>query len=101
MANLLINYIIISCIFNLVYYWFNLEDQVIKHVREFQDDLIRELERRDPFHPFLKKLRDRSLQDMRSDIDNQPLFRLMRDILLFPLNLLLILLIMFDKDKKK
>jgi len=101
MLDPILNFIIVSCIFNLPYYWFNWEEKLIEYVQGLQDTMIREMERRDPFHPFLKELKGRPIESVRKELDTKPVLKLIRDMVFFPLNLTLMLFILIDKVKKK
>ena len=96
MTDLMLNFLILSCIFNIPYYWFNWEEKIIKHVQGLQDTMIREMERRDPSHPFLKELRNRPVESIRRDLDSKPVLKLIRDMIFFPLNLVLMFFIVIE-----
>ena len=101
MEEFFVNFIIVSCLFNIPYYWFNWEEKTLKYIKEVQESMIKEMERRDPFHPLLKDLRSRPLGEIHKDLENKPLLKLIRDMLFFPINLVLMVIIVIDKLVKK
>lgn len=100
MQNFLVNFIILSCLFNIPYYWFNWEETMQEYVEKLQKSMIEEMERRDPFHPFLKDLHSKPIGDIYKNLDNKPILKLIRDMLFFPINFILMALITVDKLMK-
>ena len=100
--NFILDYVIVSCLFNLVYYSFDLETYICNYVKSIQDVMMKEMERRDPFHPFLKNLKNRpDILEVRKELDKFPIQKLIRDLIFFPINFIILCCIMFDKMIKK
>jgi len=102
MADLLLNYIILSCAFNIPYYYLNGEEKVFEHIREIFNTLLEELERRNPFDPRIREIKDDyDLDATIADLKTKPVLKLIGDLIFFPFNLLILTYILFDKIRKR
>ena len=63
------------------------------------------MERRDPFNPMLKDLKKDTYESVYNTLDDKPALKITRDLLIFPLNLILMVFIisdiLFDKIERK
>jgi len=92
----------VSCLFNIPYYWFSWEDVIFKHVIVMREEMIRDIEEYDPKSPLLDSLRDSlDLSKIKKDLGDFPVLHLIKNLLLFPVNLCFLCYIMTDKYVKK
>ena len=96
------DYIIISCLFNIPYYWFNWEEVILKYIIIMREEMIKDIEERDPTSHLLTSLRDSlDLSKIQQDLDDFPVLHLIKNLLFFPVNLCFLCYIMIDKFIKK
>lgn len=97
MLEALLDYLICSCIFNLIYYFFNINLKVKEYLLESYKNMIREMERHDPFHPLLKDLKYNLIQFDKHSRNDPSHLTILKDLIFFPFNIVIILFIIFDK----
>jgi len=97
MIDFLFYYTVAACLFNIPYQWFNVSSHIAAYVKELQEELIRKMNKEDPFHPLLKKLESKPLGDYSDLYKGKPLMLLTRDFIFFPINLTLLCFIVVDK----
>lgn len=95
-----LNYLIIACVFNFFYYWFNGRHHIQQYIYKTIDVMLRELEKRDPLNPLSNDLRAQMSEIFNNSLANEPFFRLFGDLLFFPVNLILIFVIIVDMVRK-
>ena len=100
MITFLLNYLIISCVFNFFYYWFNVRSHIHKYILDTINFMLGELEKRDPLNPLIKDLKSQTSEILNSTVITEPFFRLFGDLLFFPVNLLLTLIIIVNLVRK-
>jgi len=102
MVDLLVNYLIVSCVFNIPYYYFNLEDKVFQHIRETFYAIIKEMERKNPYDPRIREILDNyDIDATIKDLKSKPVIKLVSDMVFFPFNLMVLTFILFDKMIKR
>jgi len=101
MSSLLLDYIILSCLFNIPYFWFNWEDHIFEHIKKTYETTILDLQHRDPFNPRLKELLSIDLDEMRDNGDKLPILKLIWCLVFFPINLTFLIFIILDLLRKK
>jgi len=93
-----LNYFIASCIFNFIYYIFDLETCVYTYIQKLDNFIIKEMERKDPFHPFLKYLKTRQdYNKVRTALYKKPILKVTLDLIYFPITLTILICIFFVK----
>lgn len=100
MIAFILNYLIVSCVFNLFYYLFNGRNRIQQYIYTTVDLMLKEIEKRDPLNPLVKDLKYQMLHIFDNPIANEPFIRLFGDLLFFPVNLILILVIIIDMIRK-
>lgn len=94
MVDNILNYVIVSCIFNVFYYYFNCSDKINKYVNNNIDRMVREIEKRDPFNPFIKDLKKKKTENSQSQLSIP--FKIFSDLIFFPFNLLIMVFLFLD-----
>jgi len=102
MLSFFIDYIILSCLFNLAYTLFEGDKMITEYISLTQNKMISDLKEKEPSHSLLKELLDSQRSfNQAVEADTPFLLKLIRDLIFFPLNLLVISIIILDKLTKK
>ena len=100
LTTFLLDYVILSCVFNFFYYSFNWSSQIKQYLSKRRDSYIQELEKENPNDPFLDYLKEESTIKNQIDYSKGYLLKLVKDIVLFPINALILFLINIENRRK-
>jgi len=79
-----------------------MEEKVFEYLKDSFYTVIEELKRRNPYDPRIREiLDDTDLDEIKKKIDTKPVLKLVRDLMFFPLNLLILIFILVDKIGKR
>ena len=102
MLSFFINYIILSCLFNLSYYFFDGENWIDDYISTTQNKMISDLKENNLNTRLLQELlRSQSIYTQANKSDTPAFLKMMIDLIFFPLNLLVIGIIIIDKLSEK
>ena len=102
MVSFLVDYIILSCLFNIPYYGFDCENKVTSYVDTLRKKMIEEIEKKDPKNKILQELKESQfLFNQNRATDTLITMKLIKDLIVFPLNLLVICIIILSKLSEK
>jgi len=102
MLNFTINYIIASCLFNIPFYWFDLEKKMLGIIQSERDTVIQDLRAEDPNHPTLDSILSMgSTEDILNERAKHPTSNLFKNLIFFPVYLIFYIIIIIGRFTKK